>query len=329
MSIPSSIKLGQKIGKGKFAEVYEGSFVDPRTNTKYDSVAIKVIQIPSNSSSLDKQREEVKIVQSILKSETSSNKESSSSIARIYSHVEHNNTLYIIMEKCDGDGVMFQQMINRLKQEGKFDEILDLLKQNLIHLCQGLEEIHTNCIIHRDIKPANLLFIKSNNKLKFTDFGLSCVYRDCKGFAGTLNYIDPICFIDIKFKKSILYNNRIHVKCRLNQLSDIYSLGITFYYLLTGDTITRNIVPKTKEEYLEMLQYVNKTLDTYKDRSQEWTIFINCIQNMIHLFPHDRPTLSQCIDYLTTGNEDYFTSKKAKKQKSNYLTTLLHKCIYS
>jgi serine/threonine protein kinase len=338
-SIPSSITIGQKIGKGHYGEVYEGTFIDPRTNRKYDSVAIKVIKIVSiTPKEVEKQREEVKIVQSILKQQNNvenvedvkDDKEienvEDTPITKIIAHIEHGDNLFIIMEKCDGDGLVFQRMIDRLKQKDKYDEVLQLLVKNLIHLCKGLESIHTNCVIHRDIKPANLLFNKSTKTLKFTDFGLSCFYSSCKGLAGTPNYIDPICYIETKFKKKLLYDGRASVTCRLNQMSDVFSLGMTFYFLLTGETLMKNSAPKTDQDYLDCFKHVKQTLDTYKDRSEEWKTFIICIQNMVKIFPEDRATPKQCISYLATNNEEEITSTKAKKEKGLYLIDLSINC---
>lgn len=91
-----------------------------------------------------------------------------------------------------------------------------------IDLLQGLKTLHTK-IIHRDLKPENIL-IDDNNNLVITDFGLAKFIgeitktRSFKG-SGTIPYMSPECWL--------MKENSIQM--------DIYSLGIIFYELLTGE----------------------------------------------------------------------------------------------
>ncbi len=219
-SVPESMEFTQILGKGKFSEVYEGSFTDPRDNTHYDSVAIKVLQLGYNSNtSRKKAREEVSIVQKILKSKfyNSISKEDSP-IVRLIAIGESSDKVYIIMEKLDGDGIQFEKFIQKLKDKDNFDEVLLILRKNLINLCKGLSAVHKNCVIHRDIKPANLLYNENTSLLKLADFGLSCFYSECsKGLVGTMNYMEPMCML------GYVYNPK-KVDCVVNHFSDIFSL---------------------------------------------------------------------------------------------------------
>ncbi|MGK0256492.1 MAG: serine/threonine protein kinase [Arcobacteraceae bacterium] len=91
-----------------------------------------------------------------------------------------------------------------------------------LNLLNGLKELHTK-IIHRDLKPENIL-IDNDNNLVITDFGLAKFIgeitktRSFKG-AGTIPYMAPECWL--------MEENKIQM--------DIYSLGIIFYELLTGE----------------------------------------------------------------------------------------------
>ncbi len=88
----------------------------------------------------------------------------------------------------------------------------------------GLEYAHQVGIVHRDIKPANLLIDGSAN-LWITDFGLARLQSDdgltlTGDLVGTLRYMSP--------EQSTAGRNQV------DQRTDIYSLGITLYELLTG-----------------------------------------------------------------------------------------------
>ena len=95
----------------------------------------------------------------------------------------------------------------------------------LHQVCQGLKYAHDKGVIHRDIKPANVL-IGKNGKIKLTDFGIATSDDEederltKTGIAiGTPAYMSPE---QIKSTKHV------------DKSSDIYSLGIMFYEMLTG-----------------------------------------------------------------------------------------------
>jgi eukaryotic-like serine/threonine-protein kinase len=88
---------------------------------------------------------------------------------------------------------------------------------------EGLEHAHSVGIVHRDIKPANLLLDERGN-LWITDFGLAHVHGDTQltmtgDIVGTLRYMSP--------------EQALAQRGMLDQRTDIYSLGVTLYELLT------------------------------------------------------------------------------------------------
>lgn len=104
------------------------------------------------------------------------------------------------------------------KQSTSLDLALDALDQ----LCAGLARIHAAGIFHRDLKPDNIL-VTPTGQLKISDFGVAlrasseCANID-QSLSGTLNYLAP----------EYLING--HYDAR----SDIYSVGVIAYELLTG-----------------------------------------------------------------------------------------------
>jgi serine/threonine-protein kinase len=149
--------------------------------------------------------------------------------------VQHTNVVELLDANILGTGPMYMvmELIEgiTLKQElqkiGPFnlERLLNIVKQ----VCDGLEAAHSKGIIHRDLKPDNIMLIKRNNTdfVKLLDFGIAKVnwdksitaeYSPTNIVMGTPRYMSP-------------------EQCHGHQLdtrSDIYSLGIIIYELLTG-----------------------------------------------------------------------------------------------
>lgn len=129
---------------------------------------------------------------------------------------------FLVMEFVDG-----RDLAARLDSEGVFTVhgAVDCMLQS----ARGLAYAHEQGIIHRDIKPHNLL-LDSHGIVKITDLGLARLSRDAEaqamtqvtsagGVIGTVDYMSPEQAID---------------STTLDHCTDIYSLGCTLYYLLTG-----------------------------------------------------------------------------------------------
>jgi serine/threonine-protein kinase len=143
-------------------------------------------------------------------------------IANVYEVGEYESENYIAMEYILGESLYkIIKRSDRLSEE----EVIDII----IQMCQALEYIHGNNIIHRDLKPGNIMITKSRdnrNQVKIIDFGLALVreYSALKKpteIVGTFCYMSPEHF-------GIL-------KRSVDERSDLYSLGIILYELLTGE----------------------------------------------------------------------------------------------
>ncbi|NCT45938.1 MAG: protein kinase [Microcystis aeruginosa G11-09] len=137
-------------------------------------------------------------------------------IPELYAYFTSNDgRQYLVQEYIEG-----QNLEQELKQEGVFNEAK--IKHLLSEILPILEFIHSKQVIHRDIKPENIIRRKSDNKLILVDFGaakfVSPLNRSMTGtIIGSAEYVAP----EQGNGKAV-------------NASDLYSLGVTGIYLLTG-----------------------------------------------------------------------------------------------
>jgi serine/threonine-protein kinase len=172
------------------------------------------------------------------------NKEKIIREARILAEIHHpnvvnvlevfkqNNTVYIVMEFISGHSLK-----QEVEQHGVFSE--DKLKKIIYIVGQALDHIHEKNILHLDIKPSNILMEKTNNP-KLIDFGISKKYdlsNDQETSTALLAASKGYASIEQYDSEGIqVFSPR----------PDIYSLGATMYYLITGQVPTESIFRSTK-----------------------------------------------------------------------------------
>ncbi|MDZ8257160.1 AAA family ATPase [Nostoc sp. ChiQUE01b] len=146
-------------------------------------------------------------------------------IVKTYSLENYRNSYVLVME--DFGGISLQNW--RIEDKGKKENWLSLNEffHIAIKIASTLERLHRDRIIHKDIKPANILINPSTNEIKLIDFSIATLLpREIQFLTnpnileGTLAYISP--------EQTGRMNRGIDYR------TDFYSLGVTFFQLLTG-----------------------------------------------------------------------------------------------
>ncbi|MGC9220300.1 MAG: protein kinase domain-containing protein [Solirubrobacteraceae bacterium] len=196
-------RLESKLGSGGMSTVYLA-----RDEKLERWVAVKVMnrEVASNSDHLERFRREARAVARI----------SHPNVVRVIDADEDDGRPYIVLEHVSGETL--KAMINRL---GRL-EITDALAC-AIDIAQALHAAHANQIVHRDVKPDNVL-IDQDGSARVTDFGIARTLEE-QGLTadgrvlGTTDYVSP----EQALGSPATYQ------------SDLYSLGIVLYEMLTGE----------------------------------------------------------------------------------------------
>jgi predicted Ser/Thr protein kinase len=141
-----------------------------------------------------------------------------SNVVGVYDFGRAGSFYYFLMEYVDGES-LFTMM-----HEDK--PALDEIRRIVIEICRALQYAHEEGVIHRDIKPSNIL-IDKKGRVKIADFGLAKLAGATGGnpalttmVMGTPHYMAP---------------EQIERPSAVDHRADLYSLGVVFYELLTGE----------------------------------------------------------------------------------------------
>ena len=195
-------KILEKLGEGGMGVVYKAE--DTRLNRE---VAIKFL--PSQISNNQEEQKRFKIEAQAAASLNHPN------ISTIYAIEESQDKTFIVMEYING-----QELKKKIDAgDINFEEALDMV----IKIADGLKLAHLKGIIHRDIKSSNIMVTNDGN-VKIMDFGLAKVrgsdmVTKAGSTLGTAAYMSP---------EQITAKN-------IDHRTDIWSLGIVFYEMLTGE----------------------------------------------------------------------------------------------
>jgi serine/threonine protein kinase/tetratricopeptide (TPR) repeat protein len=192
----------EELGEGGMGKVYKA--LDKEINTK---VALKLIkpEVAADEKAIKRFRNELKMARDI----------SHKNVCRMYDLNQEEGTYYITMEYVPGEDL--KSFIRRARQLTSGTTV-SMARQ----ICEGLTEAHGLGVVHRDLKPQNIMIDKEGNA-RIMDFGIARSLKT-KGITGagvmigTPEYMSP---------------EQVEGK-GVDPRSDIYSLGVILYEMVTG-----------------------------------------------------------------------------------------------
>ena len=178
-------------------------------------------------------------------------------IVRIIDIFYENDNLYILEDYIEGKTIK-----EHVNANGAMSS--ELVTDIALQLCSILGYLHSfnPPIVYRDLKPSNIM-IKPNNKVVLIDFGIARAYKDGQEgdtmILGSIGYIAPEQLVNVQS----------------NAQTDIYSLGATMFFMLTGKSIIlatelmddKNYPEKTSKSLIKVIQKASATepLSRYSD----------------------------------------------------------------
>ena len=219
----------QVLGRGGMGAVYKA-----RDREVDRIVALKVIRpdLAGNSAMLDRFKQELVL----------SHQVTHKNVVRIYDLGEADGVKFITMEYIEGSDL---RSIILEKKSFSPAEAVEIMLQ----VCRALEAVHTVGVIHRDLKPQNIMR-DNQGRVVVMDFGLARLVESngmtqTGALVGTMEYMSP----------------EQALGSQLDQRSDLFTLGLIFYELLTGkmpfaaDSALASLIKRTQERAIPVTQH--------------------------------------------------------------------------
>ena len=201
MLIADRYEILEKVGTGGMADVYKSK---DHTLNRYVAVKVLKQEFSENANFVSKFRVEAQAAAGLMHP----------NIVNVYDVGEEKGIYYIVMELVDG--ITLKNYIGKKGNLGYKEAVTIALQVSM-----GLEAAHRNHIIHRDIKPQNII-ISREGKVKVTDFGIA---KAATSDTITSNVMGSVHYTSPEQARGGFSDEK----------SDVYSLGVTLYEMLTGE----------------------------------------------------------------------------------------------
>ena len=192
----------EELGKGGMGKVYKVHDTEIR-----EKVALKLLksEIALDEKTIERFRNEIRLARKIAHKK----------VGRMFDLGKAEGTYFITMEYVPG-----QDLKGLIRQTGKLaiETTVSIVKQ----VCEGLEEAHKLGVVHRDLKPSNIMINREGN-VRIMDFGIARSIKT-KGLTGAGVMIGTPEYMSPEQAEAKAVDHR----------SDIYSLGIVLYEMVTG-----------------------------------------------------------------------------------------------
>jgi len=275
--------LKSRIGYGGMASVY----LAENPNKNPPKVAVKILDesLCDESKYIKRFHREAYISSKLI---------NHPNIVKIYGYGSTENIHYILMEYVDGKDLGYYI---KMKKRFSINGVLSIL----LMVCSSLGLAHRKKIIHRDIKPQNII-LDGNNNIKVTDFGIAKVYG-----------MSNITLKDENVMGTAFYMAPEQIKgINIDARTDIYSLGIVAYELLTG------VTPYASDNTWKIMEgHLHKTPVPIKKRRRDVPDYlVSIINKCIAKRKEDR---YKSIDLLASALKDKEAPKALAKEKAYLL----------
>jgi len=198
-------KVDKEIGRGAMGQVYLG--FDPRISRR---VAVKTLLYEQF-----KGKEQSSIKERFFREAEAAGRLNHPSIVSVFDVGEEPDLAFIAMDYADG------QALNNFVNPDNLLPVFEVYRI-VCDVAIALGYAHDNQIVHRDIKPGNIIYNPVPYQVKVTDFGIARLVDNSKTSTGEI-LGSPLYMAPEQLKGK-----------KVNRSADIFSLGVTFYQLLTG-----------------------------------------------------------------------------------------------
>jgi len=208
---------------------------------------------------------------------------------RALTHMDHHNIIKLLDYKLNDDkssGALFLEyfpfpsLLDHIQKFGRLPE--EIAWKVLSQIVDALKHMHDLGLSHGDFKPENVAYDHTSHQIKILDFGLSQSSDEKPQFIGSPLYMAP----------------EVHLRQPYDKfMADIWSLGITFFEILTGDTPWTDC--QDTDDLLDCLLGDEEAYSFMEENSQNFSPDAGyLLKKMLTRDPQSRCTINDVIHVL-------------------------------